>query len=276
MSNLSGAARTAALICVTMAVTSPQVRPASLAPAAAASEARTSWHEANAEADGEMASRGKALYETDCAACHQENGEGIRGAFPALKASRAVNKPDPTHHIQAVLFGEQGMSVGGVRYLTRMPPFGARLRDPDVAAIVNFERGAWGNHGRPVTVSEVARVRATAAQAGREPGIAEYSGWASSGQNSHDTRFAAAEHTIDSANVGSLRPKWIFTTHGDVSATATVVNGVVYFPDWGGMLWVIDAQSGRALRSATSATIRECLCLGRSPARAPRTGTKSW
>ena len=258
-----------------MAVTKPQVRPASLVPAAAASEARTSWHEANAEADGEMASRGKALYETDCAACHQENGEGIRGAFPALKASRAVNKPDPTHHIQAVLFGEQGMSVGGVRYLTRMPPFGARLRDPDVAAIVNFERGAWGNHGRPVTVSEVARVRATAAQAGREPGIAEYSGWASSGQNSHDTRFAAAEHN-------RLRQRWLPSPEMDLhhprrcSRRQQPWSRGRRLSGSGGMLWVIDAQSGRALRSATSATIRECLCLGRSPARAPRTGTKSW
>jgi polyvinyl alcohol dehydrogenase (cytochrome) len=33
--------------------------------------------------------------------------------------------------------------------------------------------------------------------------------------------------------IGKLKPKWIFTTGGDVSARAAVVNGVVYFPDWG-------------------------------------------
>ena len=30
--------------------------------------------------------------------------------------------------------------------------------------------------------------------------------------------------------------KWTFTTHGDVSATPAVVDGAVYFPDWGGYL----------------------------------------
>jgi hypothetical protein len=84
------------------------------------------------------------------------------------------------------------------------------------------------------------------------PRVVERAGWASSGQNDHNTRFAAAEDTIDSANVGSLRPKWVFTTHGDVSATATVVSGVVYFPDWGGKLWAIDAQTGRARWSTSS------------------------
>ncbi len=240
MSNLPGVACTAALICANMTLASREVWPGWLTPAAAASEASTR------AADGAMQVSGRALFEVDCAACHQESGQGIPGAFPALKGNRAVNKPDPAHHIHAVLFGEQGMRVGGVRYLTPMPPFAARLSDREVAAIVNFERGAWGNHGRPVTVSEVTRVRAAAAPAGRAPRVVERAGWASSGQNDHNTRFAAAEHTIDSANIGSLRPKWVFTTDGDVSATATVVNGVVYFPDWGGKLWAIDAQTGRA------------------------------
>jgi polyvinyl alcohol dehydrogenase (cytochrome) len=30
--------------------------------------------------------------------------------------------------------------------------------------------------------------------------------------------------------------KWTAPTHGDVSATPTVANGIVYFPDWGGYI----------------------------------------
>jgi polyvinyl alcohol dehydrogenase (cytochrome) len=41
----------------------------------------------------------------------------------------------------------------------------------------------------------------------------------------------------------------VFTTAGDVSATATVVNGMVYVPDWGGKLWAIDSNTGRTLWS---------------------------
>jgi cytochrome c oxidase cbb3-type subunit II len=161
VSGLSGVACTAALM-YTMALTSSRVWPGWLTLAAVASETATSPAAADMAADGAMRARGKALFRADCAACHQASGQGIPGAFPALKGNRAVNKPDPTHHIQAVLFGEQGIRVGGVRYLTPMPPFGARLSDREVAAIVNFERGAWGNHGRPVSASQVAAVRATA------------------------------------------------------------------------------------------------------------------
>ena len=42
----------------------------------------------------------------------------------------------------------------------------------------------------------------------------------------------------------NLKVKWTFTTGGDVSARAAVVNGIVYFPDWGGNLWAVDAKTG--------------------------------
>lgn len=52
-------------------------------------------------------------------------------------------------------------------------------------------------------------------------------------------------------NVGRLEPRWILTTAGDVSATPAVVDdnrgGVVYFPDWGGKLWKVDAETGKVL-----------------------------
>jgi cytochrome c oxidase cbb3-type subunit II len=164
MNSLSGVACTAALICVTTALASSRVWPGWSALAAVAAEAGTSFAAGDMAAARASHAGGKALYRADCAGCHQESGQGIRGAFPALEGNRAVNKPDPTHHIRAVLFGEQGARVGGARYLTPMPAFAARLSDRDVAAIVNFERGAWGNHGQPVTVSEVAGVRAAGPQ----------------------------------------------------------------------------------------------------------------
>ena len=78
-----------------------------------------------------------------------------------------------------------------------------------------------------------------------ELGVPVQPEWASAGQNNHNTRYAATEHTINAGNVGSLKPKWTFTTAGDVSATATVVNGVAYVPDWGGKLWAIDTKTGQ-------------------------------
>ncbi len=49
--------------------------------------------------------------------------------------------------------------------------------------------------------------------------------------------------------IAKLRPKWVFTTGGDVSARAAVVNGVTYFPDWAGNIWAVASESGKLLWS---------------------------
>ena len=54
---------------------------------------------------------------------------------------------------------------------------------------------------------------------------------------------------ITPANVSRLHPVWTFTTGGDVSARAAVVNGVAYFPDWGGNLWAVNARNGQLVWS---------------------------
>jgi polyvinyl alcohol dehydrogenase (cytochrome) len=55
--------------------------------------------------------------------------------------------------------------------------------------------------------------------------------------------------SLTTGNVGRLAPKWIFTTGGDVSARASVVGGVVYFPDWQGNLYALNANTGQVVWS---------------------------
>jgi polyvinyl alcohol dehydrogenase (cytochrome) len=57
------------------------------------------------------------------------------------------------------------------------------------------------------------------------------------------------ETTISSSNVKGLKVKWIFTTGDSVSATPTVVNNVVYFPDWAGNLFAVRADTGKQIWS---------------------------
>jgi polyvinyl alcohol dehydrogenase (cytochrome) len=75
--------------------------------------------------------------------------------------------------------------------------------------------------------------------------------WPSAGQNNDDTHNNPDEHIIGVNNVSKLAPKWTFTTAGDVSATATVADGKVFVPDWGGKLWAINAATGKAVWSNT-------------------------
>ena len=72
--------------------------------------------------------------------------------------------------------------------------------------------------------------------------------WPMFGQNVANTANNSAR--ISTATVSTLLPKWTFTTGGDVSARAAVVNSIAYFPDWGAPgqssnLWAVNAVSGQ-------------------------------
>jgi polyvinyl alcohol dehydrogenase (cytochrome) len=73
--------------------------------------------------------------------------------------------------------------------------------------------------------------------------------WRMGGQNLFNTRHQQAEQRVNPTNVSSLAPRWVFTTGGDVSTTPAVVDGAVYFPDWGGNLFKVDAQTGNKVWS---------------------------
>lgn len=93
-------------------------------------------------AKGEIA-EGHALYVQNCAACHQANGEGVANVFPNLKGNRAVTDGPSNNLIGVMLGGMTPWHANG----PAMPAFGSILNDHQIAAIANYVRTAWGNHG---------------------------------------------------------------------------------------------------------------------------------
>ena len=81
----------------------------------------------------ELMESGEKLYNAKCAACHQTNGEGIPGVFPALKGSPVALGP-VEGHLDMVVNGQAAM-----------PSFSDTLSEVDLAAIITYERNAWGN-----------------------------------------------------------------------------------------------------------------------------------
>ena len=73
--------------------------------------------------------------------------------------------------------------------------------------------------------------------------------WPMIGQDPANSRNQPFEHVIRSANVHRLALKWSAPTAGDVSGTPAVVDGAVYFGDFGGMLWKLDAETGAVIWS---------------------------
>ncbi|MBV8806686.1 MAG: PQQ-binding-like beta-propeller repeat protein [Sinobacteraceae bacterium] len=68
--------------------------------------------------------------------------------------------------------------------------------------------------------------------------------WPMFGQNISNTS-STHESRISRENVASLKPRWIATLGGGVSARAAVVDGVAYVPDWGGNISAIDMRTGQ-------------------------------
>ncbi len=62
---------------------------------------------------------------------------------------------------------------------------------------------------------------------------------------SDTTNTASNGSNISTENVAKLKVKGTFTTNGDVSARAAVVNDVAFFPDWGGNIWAVDTRKGK-------------------------------
>lgn len=87
------------------------------------------------------------VFGDNCAACHQEDGKGIEGAFPALAGDKFVlgGAEQPIH---VVLEGRGGM-----------PTFKADLTDAQIAAALTHVRTSWGNAASAVTPEAVAAIR---------------------------------------------------------------------------------------------------------------------
>ncbi len=97
--------------------------------AAAAKAASENW-----DLDKLMA-LGKTTYDAKCAMCHQADGNGLPPTFPALKASVIATGP-VADHIDIVVNGKGG---------TSMAAYSAQLTDAELAAVITYERNAWGN-----------------------------------------------------------------------------------------------------------------------------------
>jgi mono/diheme cytochrome c family protein len=108
---------------------------------------------------GATLERGRTVYRERCEGCHGPQGEGARGAYPALAGNRSVVMDPPVNVVRAVLSGGFQPATAGNPRPWGMPPFGHVLDDADVAAVVTFIRNQWGNSAAAVSGNDVQRLR---------------------------------------------------------------------------------------------------------------------
>ncbi len=98
----------------------------------------------------ELMSLGENVYATQCATCHQADGQGLAPGFPALAGSKVATGP-LQDHIEIVLNGRDG---------TAMQAWGKMLSDADIAAALTYTRNAFGNDtGDVVQPQAIARIK---------------------------------------------------------------------------------------------------------------------
>jgi len=98
---------------------------------------------------------GADLYSGNCVACHQQNGQGIPNVYPSLVGS-AVVLGDPAAFARWVVKGQRPASLPAGRYSTVMPQFGW-MKDSDVAALLTYVRGSFGNSAPAVDPAALTR-----------------------------------------------------------------------------------------------------------------------
>ncbi|NYT37293.1 cytochrome c oxidase subunit II [Allopusillimonas soli] len=87
----------------------------------------------------ELVARGEKVFASHCVACHQANGKGIPGTFPALDGDQKYVLAPMKDQILTELNGHPG---------TAMPAFRDQLNDVELAAVITYTRNAWGNAGK--------------------------------------------------------------------------------------------------------------------------------
>ena len=86
---------------------------------------------------------GERLFLENCAECHQPDGQGLTGIYPALAGNEAVTG--------------SGVDVALVLIIGRgeMPSFAGSISNTELAAIINYVRNAWGNVGDKISAQTI-------------------------------------------------------------------------------------------------------------------------
>jgi cytochrome c oxidase subunit 2 len=99
----------------------------------------------------ELKTEGEKVYGRSCVACHQANGQGVPGAFPAL-AHGAITSGPIAGHVDIVMNGSKKNPA--------MAAWKGQLSDLELAAVITYERNAFGNTtGDMVQPKDIAAAR---------------------------------------------------------------------------------------------------------------------
>ena len=102
---------------------------------------------------------GAHTYATRCASCHGLDGKGQPEWMPPLAGATSALAKESASAINITLNGSQRVVAAGVPDAYRMPAFREQLSDQEIADVLSYVRGTWGNNGGGVDAKAVNKLR---------------------------------------------------------------------------------------------------------------------
>ena len=104
--------------------------------------------------------QGKKTYESLCGTCHGNDGLGKPNQAPPLAGSEWVMAKGHNRLAHIPLLGINGtIKVAGQDWNMQMAAMGAALPDADLANVLTYIRGSWGNKAAEVTADDIKAIR---------------------------------------------------------------------------------------------------------------------
>jgi mono/diheme cytochrome c family protein len=117
------------------------------------------WQYAEGSAAALLHKPGAHTYVTRCASCHGLDGKGQSEWMPPLAGATSALAKESASAINITLNGSQRVVAAGVPDAYRMPAFREQLSDQQIAEVLSFVRGTWGNHASTIDAQAVSKLR---------------------------------------------------------------------------------------------------------------------
>jgi mono/diheme cytochrome c family protein len=108
---------------------------------------------------GDVERPGAGIFQSYCARCHQQDGNGVAQKYPRLAGNPTVLAAQTTSLVRLIVEGGASPNTEDGPPSRKMPAFAGKLSDAEMAAVLTFIRNTWGNAAPPVTTREVSTVR---------------------------------------------------------------------------------------------------------------------
>jgi mono/diheme cytochrome c family protein len=127
------------------------------------------WQYQEVSAATRLDTPGAHTYVTRCASCHGLDGKGQSEWMPPLAGATSVLAKESASAINITLNGSQRVVAAGVPDAYRMPALREQLSDQQIAEVLTFVRGTWGNQGSAVEPQAVSKLRENTDPASSSP-----------------------------------------------------------------------------------------------------------